>query len=227
MFLRKSPISGIFGESPIRPMQVHMNKVVECTALLVPFFEAVARSDWDDVAARQKRIATLENEADALKHDLRIKLPRSIFLPVPRHELLDLLTVQDRVANRAKDIAGLVTGRRLTVPEVIRDKFIRYVARAVDAARKACDTVNELDELVETGFQGSEVKLVEGMITELDRIEKDTDNMQVEIRATLFTVEKEMPPVDVMFLYKIIDWVGDLGDRAQRVGSRLQLLLAR
>jgi uncharacterized protein Yka (UPF0111/DUF47 family) len=30
-----------------------------------------------------------------------------------------------------------------------------------------------------------------------------------------------------MFLYKIIDWIGDLADRAQQVGSRLELLLAR
>lgn len=227
MFLRKSPISAIFGESPVYPLQTHMNKVVECTEMLVPFFEAVARADWEEVAERQQRITALENEADTMKHELRIKLPRSLFLPVPRHELLELLTQQDRVANRAKDIAGLVTGRKLQLPEVIRADFLHYVGRAVDAARQAQKTVNELDELVETGFHGNEVKVVESMITELDRIEKDTDNMQVAIRADLIKVEKDMPAVDVMFLYKIIDWVGDLGDRAQRVGSRLQLLLAR
>ena len=36
-----------------------------------------------------------------------------------------------------------------------------------------------------------------------------------------------MPPVDVMFLYKIIDRIGELADCAQKVGSRLQLLIAR
>jgi hypothetical protein len=30
-----------------------------------------------------------------------------------------------------------------------------------------------------------------------------------------------------MFLYKIIDKTGGIADRAQRVGSRLQLMLAR
>jgi hypothetical protein len=30
-----------------------------------------------------------------------------------------------------------------------------------------------------------------------------------------------------MFLYKVINWIGDLADRAQQVGARLQLLLAR
>ena len=30
-----------------------------------------------------------------------------------------------------------------------------------------------------------------------------------------------------MFLYQIIDWVGDLADLAERVGARLEILLAR
>ena len=37
----------------------------------------------------------------------------------------------------------------------------------------------------------------------------------------------ELPPVDVIFLYKIIDWIGDLANRAQTVGGRLQILIAR
>ncbi len=224
---RKAQISGIFGESPIRPLQVHMNKVVECTETLVPFFDAVVAEDWDEVRRLQAEISRLENEADDLKHRLRLKLPKSLFLPVPRNELLDLLTMQDRVANKAKDIAGIMTGREMRLPDAIKDCFPKYVSRAVDAAHQACTTVNELDELIETGFYGHEVDLVESMINKLNEIEKDTDNMQIEIRAALYAVERDLPPVEVMFTYQIIDWVGDLGDRAQRVGSRLQLLLAR
>ena len=49
----------------------------------------------------------------------------------------------------------------------------------------------------------------------------------MQIRHALFAIEKELPPIDVMFLYRIIDWVGEVADIAQRVGSRLQLMLAR
>ena len=51
--------------------------------------------------------------------------------------------------------------------------------------------------------------------------------MQVAIRTQLFAVENELPPVQVIFLYRIIEWVGDLADLAQRVGSRLEIMLAR
>ena len=67
----------------------------------------------------------------------------------------------------------------------------------------------------------------EKMIAELDAIEKDTDRQQVELRAVLFGMERDLPPVDVMFYYKITELTGGLADIAQRVGARLQLLLAR
>ncbi|MGO3299143.1 MAG: DUF47 family protein, partial [Pseudoalteromonas sp.] len=72
-----------------------------------------------------------------------------------------------------------------------------------------------------------EVALVEKMLVELDAIEQDTDDMQIKIRRQLRAVEGEINPVDVMFLYKIIEWVGELADIAERVGSRLELMLAR
>ena len=65
------------------------------------------------------------------------------------------------------------------------------------------------------------------MITKLDSIESDTDNLQAHIRHKIFAIENDLPPIEVMFLYKIIEWTGDVADRAQNVGSRLQLLLAR
>ena len=40
-------------------------------------------------------------------------------------------------------------------------------------------------------------------------------------------MEKELSPVDVMFLYKIVEWVGDLADHAEGAGSRLEIMLTR
>ena len=65
------------------------------------------------------------------------------------------------------------------------------------------------------------------MVLELEQIERDTDKMQIEVRRALFKLEKDLPAVDVMFLYKIIEWIGDVADRAERVGNRLEQLLAR
>ncbi len=65
------------------------------------------------------------------------------------------------------------------------------------------------------------------LLMKLDVIEQDTDEIQVKLRNELFKLEDELHPVNVMFLYKVIESTGTIGDRAQRVGSRLQLMLAR
>ena len=43
----------------------------------------------------------------------------------------------------------------------------------------------------------------------------------------LFRHEDSMSPVSVMFWYRLIQWIGDLADFAEKVGDRLLLLIAR
>jgi len=222
-----NPFVSLFGRSPIGPMQQHIAKAHECAANLVPFFEAIMAEDWVKVEQVQQEMSRLEHEADKLKKSVRLHLPKSLFLPVPRSDLLELLSVQDKVANRAKDIAGLMLGRQMAIPQALQPLMRTYVQRSVDASAQALKAMNELDELLETGFAGREAVLVETLIEELGSIENDTDRLQIEVRRNLFKLEKDLPPVDVMFLYQIIDWIGDVADRAQRVGNRLEQLLAR
>lgn len=223
----KNPLFKMFGESPVRPLQQHMDKVQACVSELHGYFDAVLNQEWDAAKDLQKKISSLEGEADKLKKELRMHLPKSLFLPVSRRDLLEVLSMQDRVANRAKDIAGLVLGRKMEIPQPLRELFLSYVDLCVETSGQAQVAINELDELMETGFQGKEVSLVESMIKTLNKLEGETDKMQVKIRAALFKIEKDLPPVDVMFLYQIIEWVGDLADLSQRVGSRLEILLAK
>lgn len=224
---RKSYIFSMFGASPIRPMQQHMAEVQSCANELIPFFEAALAGDWERAAEEQKRISELEHDADDLKRELRLNLPSGLMMAMSRRDLLETLTMQDRIANKAKDIAGLMLGRKMAVPAELAPLILDFVKRCVDASAQAQRAINELDELVETGFGGREVDLVESMINRLDEIEGDTDRIQVAVRGKLFEMEKDLPPVDVMFLYRVIEWIGDLADLAQRVGSRLEIMLAR
>jgi len=222
-----SYISRVFGQSPVRPLQQHFEKAVGCAGNLREFLHAARSGDWDRAGEIRKTIVDLEHEADDLKRQLRLNLPRSLFMPVARTDVLEMLSVQDRIANKARDISGVMLGRKMVIPEALQDLYLSFVDRCLDAVGQAHKTVNELDELFESGFRGSEIDLVMGMIEKLDEIENDSDNLQVKFRARLFEIERDLPPIDVMFLYKIIDWTGDLGDLAQRVGSRLHLMIAR
>lgn len=222
-----NPILDLFAASPMKPMKSHMQKVQEGVQLLPAFFDAVFTENWDEMMRLQKKIRAIENEADELKKTLRLNLPSGLFMPVARIDLLNLLSDQDRLANKAKDIAGLVTGRRMSFPVSITEDMKAYLARGIDAAVQAGKAINQLDELLESGFKGREVAIVEEMIHELDEIENDADVLQIKIRRKMFDLEENLPAVNVMFFYKVIDWIGDIADDSQRVGARLELLLAR
>ncbi len=225
--MAKASLSGLFGSSPIKPLQQHMASVQKCVAQLLPYIDTVLEQNWDEAGVHQANISQLERDADKLKRDLRLRMPNSLFMPVSRRDLLEVLTMQDKIANTAKDIAGIILGRKMVFPNTLGPMIREFIERSVDASAQAQKAINELDELVETGFRGAEVDLVTAMIQKLDEIEQETDRIQIQIRAGLVTLESDLPPIDAMFMYKVIDAIGDLGDRAQQVGSRLELLLAR
>ncbi len=133
----KSTISSLFGASPVKPLQEQMQAVQACVQELIPFLDAVLANDWDEARRQQAEISRLENEADVLKRELRLNLPNSLFMAVPRRDLLEVLTMQDKIANKAKDIAGLITGREMHFPEAIAPTIKAYVQRSIDASAQA------------------------------------------------------------------------------------------
>ena len=223
----KPYMSGLFGTSPIRPLQEHMAVVYTCIKNLDPLFSGVIEEDWDKISAAAKAIIDGEHEADDLKKELRHHLPKGLFMPIDRRDLLDVLLMQDSIANQAKDIASLITGRKMTIPKQMQELFLPYGQRCIDSVEHAKNIIHELDELVETGFRGLEVEHVEDMISKLDDIESETDRLQRQLRDVLFTLEDDLRATDVMFTYRLIEWIGRVADAAQKVGSRLQLMLAR
>jgi len=219
-------LANIFGSSPVKPLEDHIGIAFKCARQLSGFFRAATEGDWDTAAKFRREIEDLEHRADDVKKKIRLQLPKSLFMPVPREDLLELLLVQDKIANRAKDVSGLVLGRKLQIPPQIADQFLDFVERNIDAAKQARKSVRELEELFTSGFRGAEVTLVSGLIEELDRIETDTDDKQASLRAALFAIEKTLDPIDAMFTYKVIELIGEIADMAERVGRRLELLLS-
>jgi len=222
-----SPFASLFGRSPFKPMQEHMRTVNTCAIEVIKLFEALCDCDQEKLKATQQKIFDLEHEADTIKNQLRAHLPKSLFMPVDRRDLLEVLDLQDTIADTAQDIAGLLVERKMTIPDDMREPLLSMVRRCVDACNMACKIIERLDELVETGFRGPESESVLGMVEELNKIESDTDQMGLELKRKLFAHEDDMNPVSVVFWHELINMVGELADYAEKVGNRLRLLVAR
>ena len=222
-----NPFGNLFGKSPIKPIQEHMQVADQAAQLLTSFMQAKIDDDWERAQELYQEISEKEQLADKLKRNVRRHLPKSLFLPVPRTDLLELVTIQDQVANYAKDIAGIILGRQMQFPEKLQKGLIEFTQACIATSSQALLAIQELDELLEVGFTGREVKLVESMIKEIDKLEARTDKQAIVLRGKLFKLEANLPPVDVMFYYEVIGLLGSLADSAEQVGDRLQILIAR
>lgn len=223
----RNPLGNLFGRSPIRPIQEHMQMANETAEHLPELIQATADEDWARAKEIHKAINTAESDADKMKRDVQRHLPKSLFLPVPRSDLLQLVNIQDQVANNAKDFASIVMGRDMRFPDKLLPAVMELTATCIACCQQALKAIQELDELLEVGFTGREVKRVEAMLKELDKLERKTDKQQYSLRRKLFKLESELPPVDVMFYYRAMALLGTLADSAEKVGDRLQILLAK
>jgi len=217
----------LFGRSPIGPIQEHMQIADRAVQLLPALVMATTDANWDAAGGIYKEIQQAERAADKVKRSVRRHLPNSLFLPVPRSDLLSLLSMQDDLANTARDVAVIIIGRTMRFPEAIQDGVLEYTEACAAASSQALLAIQELDELLEVGFSGPEVKRVEAMLKQLDKMERRTDKLAIGLRARLFKMESQLPPVDVMFYYRVLSLLGNVADEAEAVGDRLQVLLAK
>jgi hypothetical protein len=219
-------LGDLFAKSPVRPMQRHIHAAVACAREVLPLFEDMAAGRTDRLADHRARIDALEHEADAVKNEIRGQLPRRLFMAMERRDLLEILDFQDSIADVAQDIAGLVQQRNMTLPEGLSEPVLALVRRVIFACEHAERIVDELDELLETGFGARESALVEGMVNELNHIESDTDALAEVAQRKIFALESELG-IGTVFWYQLINWIADLADYAERVGNRIRLLIAR
>ena len=224
---KKGNISGLFGKSPISPLQQHMKQVHSCIKEFGVFANAAHSEDWEKAKLAKLSIGKKEQKADVLKKKLRMNLPSTFMMPFSRRDLLDVLLIQDSIANITKDLAGLMMSRKMVFPKEFADDFLELAKLCIKTSAAALVAINELDELLETAFSSRERKIVDKMIKQVNDLEHDTDVAQEKIRNKLFLVESSLPPVDVMFYYRAIEWLGETADAAQKVGSRFEVMLTK
>ncbi len=224
---KENTFSRLFGQSPFSALQEHMRVVLECAQGVPRLIEALSVGDERLVLETKDFIFEREAEADRIKNELRLNLPKSLFMPVDRRDLLEVLNLQDAIANTAQDIAGLLIERKMTVPDFMRVPLMALTVRCIDTCEHSASVIEELDELLAMGFRGREVDKVDAMLMKLNEIEDETDELGIALAKSLFEHEDDMKPVSVMMWYQLIEWIGDLADYAEKVGDHLRLLVAR
>jgi len=220
-----SIISKLFGKSPFEPLYQHMLKVKACVDLVRPLMDAFLKGNEEKVKEVAKKIFKAEHDADIVKKDIRSSLPKSIFLPVARGDILRFLKEQDHIADSAEDLAALLILRKTTVPEELKKELKDFVDKVLETYEAAMTVSSEIKLLAETSFGGEEAHKVMELIEQLKLKEWEADKAQMTAAKKMFSIEKKLEPVSVMMWMRIFGELGTLANHAENAGDQMRLML--
>ena len=219
-------LSSMFAKSPFKPLRDHMDKVVESVAAPKEFFDALHQGNYSKVKEIQQQISLAEKEADRIKNEVRNHLPRNIFMPINRRDLLEMLDMQDTIADVTQDIVNLLNLRRMCLPTDLRQELIQFVEKSQQVCYMAQGLSQEFGDVLESGFGRHEIDKLLKMIDEVSNAETEADDLEDALVRRMFDIEDSMKAVDVVFWYKIFELIGDIADYSKKTGNRLRLMIA-
>ena len=220
-------IQELFGKSPFGPLVEHTKKVHECVEVIRPLMEALVNEDYDEIRRLQDRVSRLEYEADTIKHNVRDHLSRRYFMPVDRVDLEKFISSQDTIADKAQDFAVILTLRKTKLHPDIMDKFFDFVEQIFQVTGTLLTAAVELNNLAEASFSGAEAKVVLNLIKGLGEEEWKADRMARSLSKDVYSLEKQLDPITIIFYEKMILTLGAIANAAENAGDMLRLMILK
>jgi predicted phosphate transport protein (TIGR00153 family) len=220
-------IHQLFGKSPFEPLVAHTEKVAEAADLVRPLFDSYVAGDYKRCNEIYSEISQVEHDADTIKEDIRDHLPRYLFLPVDRGDIILYVRQQDHIADAAEDVAMLITLRDMETPEPFRTLLLKLVDEVVTATDLLLVAGKEMAALLESSFGGPEVDKVRGLVKEVANQESRADETQHKTAKALLSPDCELDPVSISLWMHAIQVLGNLANAAENTGDVLRTMMAR
>ena len=220
-----SALGKLFGWSPFRLLQQHMGQVATCVAKMSEALEAFERESWVDVESAAEEISRLEHKADKIKDEIRRNLTRRLFLPIDRGRVLEILALQDSLADHAEDVVVLLTIKRLKILPDVADRFREFRDLNIKAVNLAAKIINQLDELVETGFGGSTADKIRAMVHDVAYAEHEVDLIQRKLLKDFFARETQLSSGDLYLWMQLIHELASLSNGSENLAKRTMATL--
>lgn len=220
-------IEKLFGKSPFGPLVEHTRRVHATVEQIRPFLESYLAEEWERCEELHDEVSRLEHEADKQKAEIRDQLPKSVFLPVDRSDVLAYLKQQDDIADAAEDLTVLLTFRNIETPEELARMILDFADQVILTSELLLEAGLELTDLFEASFAGPEVDRVLRMVADVNDQEWEADKREREVTRALLTYEDGMDPIDLLLWMRALDALGEVANHAENTGDQLRMMLAR
>lgn len=220
-------IEKLFGKSPFGPLVEHTRMVHDTVKLTRPLLEAFMAEEWERVEELHGEISSLEHDADVQKSEIRDHLPKSMFLPIDRGDVLHYLKEQDAIADATEDLSVILTLRDMPTPAELEPVILDFADQVIGTSERLLETGLELSDLVEASFGGPEADRVLEMAAQVNDQEWEADKRERKLTRALLAQEDGLDPVSIILWMKAIDVLGQVANHAENCADLLRMMLAR
>lgn len=218
-------VLSLFARSPFAPLTTHMERVSLCVHKLKPLFEAIESQDVETHSRIVKTISELEHHADMTKNEIRNHLPKGLFLPIGKAHLLEILALQDAIADAAQDVAILTTLKPLKFLSDFQAPFKEFLAKNLDAFDHAHLIIKEIHELLESSFGGIEAEKVRNMVHQVAYKEHEVDLIQRKLLKDFFGCDDKFNVATFVLWGKIFEHIAAISNLSEKLSNRVRMTL--
>ncbi len=218
-------LARLFGRSPFAPLQTHMDRVAACVRMLVSLFEAIAQKDYAKAEKISEDVSRLEHDADLTKNDIRNNLPSGLFMPIAKESLLEILALQDNIADCAEDVAVLLTFAPLEILPEFAEELQAFLKKNLETFEKGYAIIKEMGELLESSFGGVEAAKVSKMVADVAFKEHEADLLQATLLKKMFQISDKLSAPLFYLWMKVISEIAGLSDESEKLANRVRMTL--
>ena len=197
-------------------MEEHLIKVGESLQSMLSVIEDYLQGSMDVAESSASKSDRAESEADGIRREIAERLHQGAFLPIFREDVMQLVSMVDRMAGQAEYCCNFIVIQRPETPDALIDDFLKL-------ARDSVAILSPLQEGV-TGLS-EDFSITRGKMAEVHTAESDIDELEQELSRRIFSTDLTL--AKKIHLQQLVDVIGDIPDMAEDAAEVLESLIVK
>ena len=216
-----STIGKLFGSSPFSQIQLHMSQVAKCVNKLNEALEVLQQGDFDKLEGFSQQASQLEHQADQIKDDIRNRLIRRFFMPIDRSEILEIVALQDSLADTAEDLCVVMTMKKLPIFDDFREDLKKFIDLNLESFSVVEQMIAQLDELIDSGLGGPSGERIRAMAHDVAYAEHQADLVQAQLLKKLYDHDQEFSIGEFHLWMRLTRLLSGISNNSENLANRL------
>jgi len=208
----------------VQELREHADRVHQSVELIQSLADAMLIEDYEKIQTLHEQMAGIGDEVDQSRLTLYGQIKEMHFHLAGGDAFSQYMACQDKVAGASQAFADLLLSRKTTIPIELRDDFRALVTQVVNVSRRTMSLAEGLSSEAQTVCTDTEARSSPDATRGIDD-RGQVRQREMEFARHLYSLEKQLEPVTILFLDKCCAALHEVADNAERAADHLRLMI--